>query len=213
MAVCTNGHSSEWDDYCRVCGAPIGPMGASMPSATVVEAPKQSCPACREVREAGEPFCEACGHDFSGSTLQPMSSSPAPTLAKSPLGTAVISADRAYFDQYSSEGSLKFPEPAPATFEIALTREIALIGRRSESRNIVPDLDLSGAYDDPAVSHRHAELRHTAAGWVVVDLGSTNGTRLTPSGPLIAPQVAVLTNGSIFLGAWTAIRIGTSPST
>ena len=69
-------HSSEWDDYCGVCGAPIGPMGALMPSATVVEAPKQSCPACREVREAGESFCEACGHDFGGSTLQPMSSSP-----------------------------------------------------------------------------------------------------------------------------------------
>jgi hypothetical protein len=30
--------------------------------------------------------------------------------------------------------------------------------------------------DDPTVSRRHAELRRTATGWLLVDVGSTNGT-------------------------------------
>ncbi|HWH44235.1 MAG TPA: DUF3662 and FHA domain-containing protein [Thermoleophilaceae bacterium] len=32
--------------------------------------------------------------------------------------------------------------------------------------------------DDPNVSRRHAELRRTPEGWTLVDLGSTNGTKL-----------------------------------
>jgi hypothetical protein len=32
--------------------------------------------------------------------------------------------------------------------------------------------------DDPSVSRRHAELRREAAGYTIVDLGSTNGTQL-----------------------------------
>jgi pSer/pThr/pTyr-binding forkhead associated (FHA) protein len=31
---------------------------------------------------------------------------------------------------------------------------------------------------DTSVSRRHAEIRPSAGGWVIVDLGSTNGTRV-----------------------------------
>ena len=225
MVLCPNGHSSEWDDYCGVCGAPIAAGGAaqaatpSVPLTPGVASAEQLCPACAEPREIGEPFCEACGHDFSVA-VAPTNADATPAVALLGIaqlgiaqpgavqfGTAVIAADRAYFDQHSGTGSLRFPEPAPAAFEIVLTREIVLIGRRSDSRNILPDVDLSGVYDDPAVSHRHAELRHTEAGWVVVDLGSTNGTRLSPSGPVVAPQAAVPVTGPIYLGAWTSIRL------
>jgi hypothetical protein len=39
-----------------------------------------------------------------------------------------------------------------------------------------PECDLS--LGDLTVSWRHAELRHTGEAWVLVDLGSTNGTRV-----------------------------------
>jgi pSer/pThr/pTyr-binding forkhead associated (FHA) protein len=32
--------------------------------------------------------------------------------------------------------------------------------------------------DDPNVSRRHAEVRRAGEGWVVADLGSTNGVKL-----------------------------------
>jgi pSer/pThr/pTyr-binding forkhead associated (FHA) protein len=32
--------------------------------------------------------------------------------------------------------------------------------------------------DDPNVSRRHAEIRKTIEGWMVVDLGSTNGVKV-----------------------------------
>jgi len=39
-----------------------------------------------------------------------------------------------------------------------------------------PDCDLP--LGDMTVSWHHAELRHDGQGWVLVDLGSTNGTRV-----------------------------------
>jgi HD-GYP domain-containing protein (c-di-GMP phosphodiesterase class II)/pSer/pThr/pTyr-binding forkhead associated (FHA) protein len=38
--------------------------------------------------------------------------------------------------------------------------------------------DQEVAVDEPTVSRRHAEIRYTDAGWVIRDLGSTNGTYL-----------------------------------
>jgi hypothetical protein len=50
---------------------------------------------------------------------------------------------------------------------ISITRAPVVIGRLSTN-----DVVLS----DPNVSRRHAELRRTPEGWLLVDLGSTNGT-------------------------------------
>ena len=50
---------------------------------------------------------------------------------------------------------------------ISVTKEPVVIGRLSTN-----DVVLS----DPNVSRRHAELRRDGDGWMVVDLGSTNGT-------------------------------------
>lgn len=55
---------------------------------------------------------------------------------------------------------------------VRLGEEPVVIGR-------LPQCDIALA--DPNVSRRHAELRPAEGGWVVVDLGSTNGTRVNGS--------------------------------
>ena len=230
MATCPNGHNSEWDDYCNTCGAPIaGPAGqiapslatdfdaAAKPSApppSVVSANTgESCPACGEPCEVAAPFCEACGHDFAApitaSTSAEHLDANAAAVADASTTVAVINISEEYFDGHSAGNGMRLPSPIPPELLVPLTRDIMLIGRRSQSRGIFPDIDLSDEYDDPAVSHRHAELRRTPDGWALVDLGSTNGTRLSPSGPTIAPGVAVAVDAdeTIYAGAWTAIRL------
>jgi pSer/pThr/pTyr-binding forkhead associated (FHA) protein len=58
-----------------------------------------------------------------------------------------------------------------------------------------PDCEVSfDAHRDIDASSRHAELRHTDAGWVLVDLGSSNGTyvdgRRVTEAP-VAPNTAI----------------------
>jgi len=47
-------------------------------------------------------------------------------------------------------------------------RQVFTIGRAAGCDLVLPD---------PTVSWRHAELRRTGGGWLLADLGSTNGTR------------------------------------
>jgi len=50
-----------------------------------------------------------------------------------------------------------------------LAGERMTIGRSRECELVV---------DDPNVSRRHAEVRKTIEGWMIADLGSTNGVKL-----------------------------------
>ena len=50
------------------------------------------------------------------------------------------------------------------------------IGERPLEIGRMPECDVS--LSDPNVSRRHAEVRRQGAGFVIVDLGSTNGTRV-----------------------------------
>ena len=57
----------------------------------------------------------------------------------------------------------------PSGERIALGEEIVTFGRRPESTVVL---------GDPNVSRAHAEVRPQGTGYVLVDLGSTNGTRV-----------------------------------
>jgi pSer/pThr/pTyr-binding forkhead associated (FHA) protein len=65
---------------------------------------------------------------------------------------------------------------------IPLTQPEITIGRLPECEIVV---------DDPGASRQHARIRRTDAGFVLVDLGSTNGTLLNDA-PI---QEQVLENG------------------
>jgi FHA domain len=153
----------------------------------------------------------------------PVSAVP-PPAAQAPLGpppvraaaetawTAVVSADRAYYDAVQAAGGpdaagIAFPAYFPQRrFRLAGTE--VRIGRHSTSSGIDPEIDLSVAPADPGVSRLHAVLLKAPDGtWSIVDPGSANGTAV--NGSEIPPGQAVpLRDGDrIHLGAWTELRV------
>lgn len=105
-------------------------------------------------------------------------------------------------------GEIVFPVVyQPRRFE--LTGERLFIGRRSRSRGIEPDIDLSGAPLDPGVSHSHAAIVAVDDGWAIVDVGSSNGTYLNgASEPIPQGTPHRLSDGDhILLGAWTRLTV------
>jgi hypothetical protein len=220
MATCAHGHASATADYCDQCGAKIedptnvtvapttGPLGPPAVAAPL------SCPNCESPRTPEEKFCEVCGYDFVAGTL-PAAPAPEPAPAAAPAlppWQAVVTADREYYDGNGSD-DIPFPDHCPERV-FSLGQDEILIGRRSESRGVHPQIDLSGAPEDTGISRAHAILRRRPDGtWTVVDPGSTNGTLLN-NAPL-DPNVAVdLADGDrLYLGGWTRIEFHAPPAT
>ena len=228
---CPAGHASTTTDYCDVCGTPMGAAPAAAPEPP--QAPEvQRCPRCGEVREGR--FCETCGYDsdlgdlgagpatlgFPAAVGSAAPSSPVERGASDePEGavgtwTAVVRADRAWFEEVRGRGgpdagTLEFPRYCPER-RFPLSGSQMAIGRRSRSRGIEPEIDLSGPPLDPGVSALHALLvARSGGGWDLVDVGSTNGTVLDDEPRPIPPNTPVsLADGTrIKLGAWTTITL------
>ena len=205
MPTCVEGHSSKAADYCDVCGAPIGSAAAQPDSPASVEA--KACPACG-MPVSGR-FCEACGHD---SALPEPSATAAPAaVAKSVGWTAVVNADREFYDRVLAQGgpdTVEFPQFFPAR-RIALQSDSTLIGRGNAKQGVEPEIDLGIHPADRGVSTQHAVLRLRDSGLTVTDLGSTNGTSLNGSNDrLTEGEETPLADGDrIHVGAWTTITI------
>ncbi|MEI2777249.1 MAG: FHA domain-containing protein [Tetrasphaera sp.] len=111
-----------------------------------------------------------------------------------------------YADQQAEE-----PLPSPGLpVVVPLRIASAMIGRKSASRNIAPDIDCSA---DPGVSRRHAQLTTDGSRWFIEDLQSSNGTFVGPaSGPLPDQPIAVgpkteVGDNRVYVGAWTRIVV------
>jgi hypothetical protein len=128
---------------------------------------------------------------------------------------AVITADREYFtDMMARSGpeasGLFFPPYCPERRIPITGRGQLRIGRRSQHRGTVPEIDLSVPPEDPGASHQHALLAEQPDGsWVLVDQDSTNGTTMNGGAEPIAPHTAIALNDGdrIHLGAWTTITL------
>jgi serine/threonine-protein kinase len=139
---------------------------------------------------------------------------PAPRIRKPAVETwtAVVTADRAYYDSMhpvndEDAASISFPAVV-AERRFPLTGAEVRIGRRSVSRRIEPEIDLTGPPTDPGVSRQHAVLKALPDGsWTVLDDGSPNGLQV--NGTDVPEKTAVpLHHGDrIHLGAWTMIKI------
>jgi hypothetical protein len=193
------------------------------------------CPRCGAARSGR--FCEGCGLDLDApmppgqppaelsSTSWPPAVPPPPRVE--PPGSAygaqpqpapaawsvVATADRAYYDTVTASGgpdaaSVVFPSYCPER-RFELTGREMRIGRRSASRGLNPEIDLTGPPMDPGISRLHAVLvADPDLGWSVIDPGSENGTVV--NGHEIATGVPVpLQDGDrINLGAWTLMTVG-----
>jgi hypothetical protein len=127
--------------------------------------------------------------------------------------TLVVNADRDYYRAQTERGDIaesEFPFPKyPSERRFTFADGPVRIGRASASRGLSPEIDLTGPPLDPAVSHLHAQLLRHPEGWVVVDLGSANGTRLNDADePLEAEtEIPVKAGDRIHLGVWTTITV------
>jgi hypothetical protein len=110
--------------------------------------------------------------------------------------------------RWQANASLRGDEPMPTgTTLIPLVTATALIGRRSDSRSIKPDVDTAALTNDPAVSHRHAQLTRQDDGhWVLADLGSANGTTVGGVDIVGAPR-SLAAGDVIEVGAWTVVTV------
>lgn len=95
------------------------------------------------------------------------------------------------------------PQDAPElVFPLDLDEN--LVGRRSDAKNIFPEIDLS----DPGVSHRHLKfLRQPDGSLAALELGSANGTTLNgaPLKPGLVTPVAA--GDELLVGMWTRLQI------
>jgi pSer/pThr/pTyr-binding forkhead associated (FHA) protein len=124
----------------------------------------------------------------------------------------VVGADRAYYEQVQA---VTGPEGAAVAFpsycaerRFQLVGNQMRIGRRSVSRGLSPEIDLTGPPADPGISRLHAVLVATPdGGWAVLDPGSANGTLVNGSEIGVGDQVALHDGDRINLGAWTSITV------
>ncbi|MGS2804663.1 FHA domain-containing protein [Nocardia sp. MW-W600-9] len=222
MPICADGHQSRSLDYCDVCGSALAGPGAPDPGDL------RLCPSCATPTSGR--FCEVCGYD--SALPPPPRPEPDPRRADQTLVradaprpepvTAVwvarVFADREFYTRVQADKGpdaerVAFPDFYPER-RITLHGSQFLIGKRSTSQGIVPEIDLGIAPADIGVSRAHALIRvDPAGGLTVTDLGSTNGTSLDGAEQPIPSQVAVpLREGSrIHVGGWTTIAITAGP--
>ncbi|WP_395294069.1 FHA domain-containing protein [Kitasatospora hibisci] len=143
---------------------------------------------------------------------QPQAAPPEPVRSN---WIAVVAADRDYFTEMMARSGpeaagLFFPPYCPERRVPLTGRGQLRIGRRSQHRGTVPEIDLSVPPEDPGASHQHALLAEQADGsWVLVDQDSTNGTTLNGGAEPVTPHTAIPLNDGdrIHIGAWTTISV------
>ncbi|WP_405149738.1 FHA domain-containing protein [Sphaerisporangium sp. NBC_01403] len=125
---------------------------------------------------------------------------------------AVIAGDRAYYDSMIAQGGpdaawVAFPPYCPER-RVHLSGAEMRIGRRRQSRPMVPEIDLSEPPEDPGVSHLHAVLLAQPGGtWQLVDPGSANGTLVNGKAVEVNVPVPLEDGDRVHVGAWTVITV------
>lgn len=212
-------------------GAPVATMTPPVPTAVAgIPARSSSLPptepwpadgansgepeAAKAVLDGARLGAEPAGTQPDGSVQSTHTgAAPAPATDAGPIWRVVITADRAYFDAVVAERGqdaepIEFPGTAPER-GVDLSGTQMRIGRRSASRAIEPEIDLTGPPGDPGISHLHAVLIAQQDGtWSVLDTGSANGTQVNGHNIESGEPTPLRDGDSICLGAWTRLTIG-----
>lgn len=145
------------------------------------------CQECGRESHPGEVICSSCGGALTDAELDLPEVEAFPISAPPHADTEEEGANEAAADrrmpvapaapQPQQPSAIQGPRLEVAvgslTGSYALNPQVTTIGRADPAAGYRPDVDLSM---DAAVSRRHAEIRRTASGYAISDLGSTNGT-------------------------------------
>lgn len=198
-------------DGAEATGQGTAAAAAAAPDSTASAGAGPRCDNCGVARNEHDVFCESCGYDFaSGSLPEAVAEADVGGTTSAAVHARVV-VDPDFFAASVGDVDLALPDPLPDPTLVPLPGIRVLIGRQSTSRGVFPEIDVRALTDDPAVSSRHAMLERDGAGnWTVTDLGSTNGTFLTPDAadPIPAGTAVGLAIGAtLYLGAWTRIEL------
>ena len=198
MAICPHGHDSPDGEFCHVCGTRIG--GDPVPGGG---------------RTVGRHHL--AGPDAVADGPAPPARSSAPPTRPIPkftpaTWTALVGSDRDYYDKMRVLRDLDWSStafPAPVYEQrIPLAGPQMRIGRRSEVRDLEPEIDLAAPAPDPGISRLHALLIARPDGsWAVLDPGSANGTLVNGRRIATGDLIPLREGDRINLGVWTAITI------
>jgi hypothetical protein len=196
------------------------PEPAPQAPAPQAPAPQAPAPSVAEPSSPSRPSRPSGGGRHSAPRPAYQSSAPgpaAPAAASSfpypqATWTAAVGADRGYYEQVQA---VTGPEGADVTFpsyyaerRFQLLGTQMRIGRRSVSRGLAPEIDLTGPPADPGISRLHAVLIAGPDGnWAVLDPGSANGTLLNGTEITIGTPVPLHDGDRINLGAWTSVTV------
>ncbi|WTW98983.1 FHA domain-containing protein [Streptomycetaceae bacterium NBC_01309] len=206
MAICPRGHDSDADDFCDVCGRPIGQ------EPRVAEPTADYCPVCGTPRAGSVPYCERCGHEFALVCPAGSPDDGAPNSGWSLL----VTADAEYFGRVMAmagpdASAIRFP-PYYEPWSVALHGDRMRVGRRRSGKTPdgAPEIDMASPPTDTGISYLHAVLMREPDGtWAIVDPGSANGTTLNGrSDPIECNLLLGLKDGDrIHIGAWTTLEV------
>jgi hypothetical protein len=230
---CKNNHESTAADFCSVCGIEMAGGGEPNGDAAPGAQDHEICPVCGSVKI--DNFCGDCGYNFITKTggivapppIQPtVVTAPTTILPTNPASTEAPAqeADAGAPGSVDTTGAETPPPIAPAEkLEVYLTIDTTVegalqspprifplesgdysIGRTSERRKIKPSIAADG---DDGVSHKHALIRQHGDSFAIMDLGSSNGTKL--NGVEIIPNTVHTLNKDdvIVIGRWTVLTI------
>src|SRR6516165_10351704 len=166
---------------------------------------------------SGDRSIEGANVPLSGTGPGPPPAGPAladggPAPASKPAWTAMVASDRAYFENVVAAGgpdaaAVEFPGYTPER-RFRLAGPEMRIGRRSVSRGLEPEIDLTGPPTDPGISRLHAVLFAEPDGsWTILDPGSENGTVVNGREITAGVRLPLHDGDRIHLGAWTVITI------
>jgi len=218
-----NGCSSDDPDWCSECGANMRPAAAAAPAPAATSAASLSpmlCPNCGTPRENNGRFCGVCRYNFeTGQSYAPASAVSAP-LAGAPA-PAETAPPEPVPEIAPAAGEPKTPWTVlidfDPTIDPAATPDISRPRPRLTFPLDLPELLIGRAgakghpeipVEDEGVSSRHAKIIFSGDGEpTLLELGSTNGTRV--NGEAATPGLAVpLKSGDqIVLGRWTRMTI------
>ena len=191
--------------FCESCGLDLEAAGA--PAASGAAHGGETGSGDRLIEGVNiPPSATGPGQPPAGAALA--GSGPAPTAT----WTALVASDHAYFKNVVAAGgpdaaAVEFPGYAPER-RFRLAGLEMRIGRRSVSRGLEPEIDLTGPPTDPGISRLHAVLFAEPDGsWTILDPGSENGTLVNGREITAGVRLSLHDGDRIHLGAWTVITI------